>query len=241
MIRKKELARWLPSPMLFVKQIYVSIKSYLTLPFFVPQENGVQKFFKRNYYTAPDELVFDGSTKGYLSKINGIVNLDKWTELSVIDLGCGCGTLLKWILENGFSIAKYVGIDFSIKTEKGNGKYTFVNDNVNNFDKYIENKETIIFMCNSLCYIDDDTFIEILCKVQEGMTMVIIDPAPNIFWDAHFNGVKPIYRTREIVCSILTEQGYVIDNTISDYLLKIKSRYFGEISYGICAYKQIAR
>ena len=46
MKKYKEKAKWIPNVKLFIKQILVSVFSYLTLPLFREKKNGIQEFFK---------------------------------------------------------------------------------------------------------------------------------------------------------------------------------------------------
>lgn len=238
MKKYKEKAKWIPNVKLFIKQILVSVFSYLTLPLFREKKNGIQEFFKKNYYFEPDGLVFDGTSSGYFSRIKYLSDISILSKRMVIDLGCGQGTFYFWMLENNIPVKQYIGIDFSVNTYELNKNCAFICDDVVNTRKYLSDEINTIVMCNLLCYIDDVAFIKILNDLNSKDYMLIIDPAPNIFWDAHFEGVKPIYRTLENVCFLLKEQGFIIENIMSDYLFKIGNYYVSELSYGICAVKE---
>lgn len=234
----KEQAKWIPKAKLFMKQIMVSIFSYLTLPLFKEKKNGIQEFFKKNYYVEPDGLVFDGTSSGYFSRVKYLSDTSILSQRTVLDLGCGQGTFYFWMCKNNIPVKQYIGIDFSIKTYKLNNNCKFICDDIINLRKYLLAEIHTVVMCNLLCYIDDNTFIKILSDMNSKDSVIIIDPAPNIFWDAHFDGVKPIYRTLENVCVLLKKQGFIIENIMSDYLFKIGTYYISELSYGVCAFKK---
>lgn len=233
----KEQAKWIPKAKIFIKQIAVSMFSYLTLPFFREKKDGIQKFFEKNYYDDPDDLIFDGTSSGYFSRIKYLTDVSTLSNVTVVDLGCGKGTFYFWLCENNILMKQYIGIDFSIKAHTVSEFCTFICDNIKNVRKYLSEETNMIVMCNLLCYIDDATANSILGNLKSKDRMIIIDPAPNIFWDAHFEGVKPIYRTLEDVCSLLKEQDFVIENIMSDYLFKIGSHFISKLSYGIYGYK----
>lgn len=237
MKNSKELASWLPNISLFLKQLCVSLLSYITLPFFRVKENGILLFFQNNYYVEPDGLVFDGSTTGYFSKIHHLLDLESLSEMEVIDLGCGQGALYKWFRKNNVFVKRYIGIDFSIKYTQLDDLSFLVCDDINNIRKYLSDKKTVITLCNSLCYINDDIFSAVLNSLCIGTHIAIIEPSPNLFWDAHFNGIRPIYRSQNSVCEYLRKHGFMIESVTSDFLFRLGDIYCSKLSYGIYAYK----
>lgn len=238
MKKYKERAEWIPKTKVFIKQIMVSMFSYITLPLFREKKDGIKEFFKKNYYDKPDGLVFDGTSSGYFSRIKYLSDISTLSKGTVVDLGCGQGGFYFWLCENNLQIKRYIGIDFSIKPQALNENCVFICDNILNLKEYLSNETNTVVMSNLLCYIDDDTFIKILNNLRVKDNVIIIDPAPNVFWDAHFDGVKPVYRTLETVCSLLKEQGFIIKNIMSDYIFKIGPYYISELSYGIFAFKE---
>lgn len=237
-MRYRVVAKWIPGFKKYIKQLCVSSISFLTLPFYAPKEDGVKKFFSSNYYEKQDELVFDGSTNGYYSKVELLTNFKLRDNISIIDLGSGQGSLYAWLKRIGIPIKQYIGIDFSIRGRSIDKHGILVNDDISNVYKYLSNSNDIVFMCNSLCYIGNELFIKILDALNTGNELYIIDPAPNLFWDAHFNGIKPIYRKYSAVVSLLMDHGFSIEGTVQDYLLKIGSLYISPLSYCIHSKKQ---
>lgn len=232
----KEKAIWLPNHKKFVKQIIVSFISYLTLPLFRKKNDGIRAFFKKNYYEKPDDLVFDGTSSGYFSRIEKLLDNKEMNNRVVLDLGCGQGSLLKWLNQNSIKFKEYVGIDFAIEPQE-TGNVKFICGNIENVEEYITNHNIFVFMCNSLCYLEKSTFLKILSSFNHGTGLIIIEPTPNIFWDAHFCGVKPVYRPLHITCKILEDAGYTIISTFQDYYFQFGNFYGLGLSYGIYAIK----
>ncbi len=234
----KVVAEWIPGFKKYMRQLYVSAVSFITLPFFIPKKDGIRKFFISNYYEKQDDLLFDGSTNGYYSKIELLVDFKSWHNVSILDLGSGNGSLYYWLRQRRLSISRYTGIDFSIRNRNIDDCGILKNDDIANAYKYLSGSNDIIFMCNSLCYIEDGLFIDVLNSLYTGSELIIIDPSPNIFWDAHFNGVKPIYRKCEEVASILEEHGFFVEGVAQDYLFRIRRVFLSPLSFCIRCIKK---
>ena len=228
----KELAGWLPNRRLLYRQLCESLKSVITLPFYRPRENGIQTFFHDNYYVKKDGLVFDGTTSGYLSKISKAIDLKSLNDRTIIDLGCGKKTFYYWLVQNSVTPAKYIGIDFSINDES-EGISCVVNDDITSIDRYLSGEKNIVVMSNSLCYMHDTKINTVLSKIRTGDEVIILDPSPNFFWDAHFNGIKPIYRNVEKVLYHLENSGFTLLNIVQDYWMKLFRVYLFPLSYCI--------
>lgn len=233
----KELAKWLPKTTTLIWQLLVSAQSFITLPFFKPHRDGIQVFFEKNYYIKPDGLVFDGSTQGYYSKIKKTFNIKNLSSCNIIDLGCGQGKLYNWLNEEGVANFNYIGLDFAIRDVKISDNSSLINDNLDNIGDYINDSKYMVFMCNTLCYITDAKFNKILHELKTGDELIIIDPSPNLFWDAHFNGVKPIYRKIDEIFLFLSRGSFKVSNATQDYFIKAGNRFIFPISYCIHAVK----
>lgn len=233
----KERAKWLPNCRKFIKQLLVSISSYITLPFFCYKNDGTRLFFKKNYSEKQDDLIFDGTSSGYFSRIEKLLCGIVLDDTVIIDLGCGQGALFNWLESNAVTYKEYIGIDFAI-SQKATTKAKYICDNISNLEKYMPDNLCLIVMSNALCYIDDLLFLRILSALKRGDSILIIEPSPNIFWDAHFNGIKPLYRPIDTTCTFLQNCGYKIMNTFQDYLLGKLNHYYIELSYGIYATKE---
>lgn len=174
---------------------------------------------------------------GYFSRIKKIFNVSEFSKSTTIDLGCGQGAFYNWLCDNRICTKAYIGIDFAIKPCKKNDFCTFICDDIRNIHKYLRNEPYIVVLCNVLCYLEDNTIREVFDALNMSTRIIIIEPAPNIFWDAHFNGIKPIYRTYNEVCLLLKEYNCTVENSIRDYFFKVSKFYFAEMSYGITAVK----
>lgn len=236
MIRLK--ATWLPHKMLLVKQLAVSTASFITLPLFRPVPNGIQKFFYNNYYKAPDGLIFDGTTSGYYAKINNLIDINVLDKCVVIDIGCGNGSLYQWLKRNSISFEKYIGIDFAASPEIADDHAEFILDDASTYNAYCDKYlNRAFFMVNTICYLQSKELERLFQSQRANDKLIIIEPSPNIFWDAHFKGVKPIYRRIIETEKILKENGFEIINEVQDYAIKKKNTYSFPLSYGIYARK----
>jgi hypothetical protein len=233
----KEIARWLPRKPLLIKQLVVSAKSFLTLPFYKPQVNGVQFLFKNIYYVKPDALVFDGTTFGYYSKIKRVLDLSCLNGRTIIDLGCGKNALFHWLKEEGVSQFSYIGIDFAIDSTGISNEPCVVNDDIIYVNRYLNDSKNIIVMCNVLCYTNDENFNTVLHGLGANDAVLLIEPSPNLFWDAHFSGIKPIYRRIGETTQLLEKEGFEILSSVQDYYFNIADNYIFPLSYCLYAIK----
>lgn len=227
---------WTPNMYLFFRQLKVSLISYLTLPFFKRKENGVQLFFERNYSKEKDDLIFDGNTTSYYDKLYSKEIKELLSGANIIDLGCGNASFYNWLKNNHITICSYMGLDFAVENKSIDAVCEIVNDNLLNFTNYLSYENNVIVLCNVLCYLTDDVINAILNKCPVGSVIIIIEPSPGIFWDAHFDGIKPKYRSVNTIERLLQKYRFHLLNTIQDYLVSInKQLYFFPLSYCICA------
>ena len=235
MIKLKQ--NWMPKNTLLLKQLLVSTTSFITLPFFKPQPDGILKFFYSNYCEEPDGLIFDGTTSGYFSKIERVIDLKMLDKQVVFDIGCGDGTLLKWLRNKGVEFKKYIGVDFAYVPAIISEEAEFFLDDASNIDNHFEPYQTqTSFMTNSACYLDTSLLEQVLHNFRRRDKLIITEPSPNLFWDAHFNGVKPIYRKISEIEKILLFCGFEVLDKVQDYGIKIGSKFYFPLSY--CLYAQ---
>ncbi|GHU42225.1 hypothetical protein FACS1894190_11300 [Spirochaetia bacterium] len=236
----KEIVTWLPKNRLLVKQLWHSFLSFITLPFFHSHTDGIKTFFENNYYIKSDELIFDGSTFEYYSKIERTIDISVLNDYNIIDLGCGLGSLYHWLQTKNICAHSFTGLDFAIKNLLIGDNAVLINDNLSNVNNYFfENTNNIVFMTNALCYTDDVLFKNALRCMRNNDELIIIDPSSNIFWDAHFNGIKPIYRKVNRVMQMLIHEEFEIVNILQDYWFAIGGHHFFPLSYCIHAIKMV--
>ena len=236
MIKLKQ--NWMPKNKLLLKQLLVSTASFITLPFFKSRADGVREFFYANYCDKPDGLIFDGTTSGYFSKIEVLVDLAILDKQVIFDIGCGDGALLKWIKGKNVRFKKYIGIDFAYIPTVTIVDTEFILDDAFNVSKHFKPyQKQISFMTNSACYFDIDLLDKILYSFRKGDELIITEPSPNIFWDAHFKGVKPIYRNLNKLRGILQASDFEILEEVQDYAVKLGNKYLFPLSYCIHAKK----
>lgn len=235
----KSKAQWLPPRSKFITQIFISIRALLTLPFFKETPNGIKKFFSTNYNEKKDEFVFDGSSENsYYNQITNNCPIEEFKDQTIIDLGCGNGSFYFWLKNNNISIKQYCGIDFAFENTVLTDSATIKNISINDYLEDIAHENVIYIMSNSLCYIPDVIFQTILSTMKINDKIIIIEPYPNLFWDSHFDGIKPYYRKPKGVITLLENSGLQIYSCSVDYIFEIKNIYLSPISYSIFATKK---
>lgn len=234
----KEIAKWLPQKRVLIRQLFVSTVSYFTLPFFYKAENATKIFFEKNYYIKPDGLVFDGNNLEFYSKISKTCNLGNLYNKNILDLGCGLCSLYNWLRSSNVDFKQYIGIDFAIRGGALSSQDFCVSDNVNNLDKYFIGQKKIIFLTNVVCYLNNKQFVDILRKCNPEDELIIVEPSPSIFWDAHFNNIKPVYRKVGIIKDTLVEEHFDVLGSTQDYVLKLGQHYIFPLSYCLHAKKK---
>lgn len=234
----KEIAKWIPKKSILIKQLFVSAISYITLPFFRKVENATKIFFEKNYYIKPDGLVFDGNNLEFYSKISKTCNIDNLHYKNILDLGCGLCSLNNWLERNIIDFNQYIGIDFAIRGDTLSPHAFSVSDNVNNLGNYFIGQKKVVFLTNVACYLNTDQFEDILRKCNHEDEIILVEPSPNIFWDAHFNNIKPVYRKMEIIEDILVAKHFEVLNSTQDYAFKLGRNYIFPLSYCVYAKKK---
>lgn len=234
----KSKAQWLPPHNKYIRQILISLRALFTLPFFREIPNGTQLFFKNNYNIQKDEFIFDGSSENsYYNQITKNIPIEEFNNQRVIDLGCGNGSFYFWLKNQNISINQYIGIDFAYKNVELSEEASIQNISIYDFFRRIISGNAIYVLSNSLCYVSKNIFQFIQFKLKSNDKIVIIEPYPNIFWDSHFNGIKPYYRKCDQILYELIKNGFKINACSKDYHIKIYNIYMSPISYCIIATK----
>ena len=234
----KRTATWLGSKSRILRQLIVSLWSFITLPFMRPRLDATQLYFKKIYSGYNDDLLFDGKDYRYLHQIECVYNIDNLTARKVLDFGAGDGVLYRWLCSCNTIPKEYKGLDFA-NTNRNLGKNSsLINVNISEYEFEEDSLEsTTSFMINVLCYINDKSFRNIIGASKTGQEFVIIDPVPGIFWDAHFDGIKLFYRKPSKVFRVLGESGWEIHNISFDYGVKIFNKHLFPLSYCVYAKK----
>ena len=233
---KKLKSAWAPCWTLFIKQIYVSLISYITFPYYKKKENGVLLYFENNYYKKKDDLIFDGNTGKYYDILLSFDIQSILLNANVLDLGCGQASFFFWLKDKNIKYKSYLGLDFAIKPSLSTEGCIIKRDNILNYANYLSGEIDVLLLCNVLCYLSDSDFQTILEESPVGCVVLVIDPTPGFFWDAHFSGIRPIYRKMSLVTTVLQQYGFCILERSQDYLMSImKQWYLFPLSYCICA------
>ena len=229
-IEQKRVANWLGTPSRVVKQLIVSIWSYLTYPISNFRQNATKLFFCNLYKGKADPLIFDGKNYRYFEQIDMVYDIKNLTQKSVLDLGCGNGSLLLWLTTKQISLKEYIGIDFAHIDSKLSNNAKIIQKDIADI-QINETNANIIFAVNVLCYINDATLSSIFESTKERTELIIIEPIPSIFWDAHFDGIKLYYRNSHKLISLLASKGWHVKCTAIDFGFKFFDNYLFPLSY----------
>lgn len=228
----KYKACWVGDCKKVLRQLMVSLKSYLIFPFIKKDKRATQNFFEAIYSAVKvDDLIFDGNDHSYLEKIESFINKSIQYDY-IYDCGCGNGAFLNYVVKEKIEFNQYIGIDFAIPISSNKNRVKFVKSDVENFDFTEQFYSRLVVVCNVACYLSDNKISNLLHKIaKEGTTVLIIDPVPGVFWDATFDRVKLFYRSPKKMVKLLHKHGYILKAMSKDYLVQIKSQYLFPLSY----------
>lgn len=233
----KRKANWLEFDRLMLRQYWVSMLSFTSLPFAKFEEDAAKKYFTKIYNGHFDPLLFDGKKGKYLEQIDLVLKLDEIKNKTILDIGCGNGIIYKWLSDKNTSIDNYIGFDFAHQDLTIGENARILNTDIINVDFSKYKESNLYFLVNSMCYLNDEKISHILRGVNKDDELIIVDPIPCLFWDAHFDGVKIFYRTPNKVIEMLLSFGFSVSQFSTDYQIKIKNKYFVKLSYCLKARK----
>lgn len=215
----KQKAEWFGNTKKLIKQLIISIRSYVFSIFIKTddnQEKRVKKFFSSIYSgKLKDEFIFDSTASTYLEKITPLLDIINLNGNEIFDLGCGKNELYNWLKSNKVCFSNYYGYDFAIKGKKlPNGEVKKSNILYENFNCDNQN----IFLINVLCYLNDDDLIKLSEKIKTAKNIVVIEPIPSVYWDATFDRIKPFYRNRKNLVKVFSN--FSLTTQVIDYAIK---------------------
>lgn len=233
-------AEWPKNHPNFWLQMRVGILSHL-LPLFNFKRNGnIQFFFKNHYGNKADPLIFDGNSSEYLSQLYPFIkNIDSIEN--IIDLGCGEGALYHFLKKMKIGFSKYIGIDFAIpKTLLGSDATIQEADFTNKETVHFLTSKSILIAVNTFCYINKITEIPIIRSSNEKNAdqLLVLEPWPGWFWDRHFDGIWPNYRSPQELSRNLSEIGWEPINQINFYYFCLFGVYVMPLSYAMAFKKR---
>lgn len=229
-MEKKSVALWTGGIVHTIIQFGISIKSYLLLPFIKEKPNAVKKYWSEIYSGQKnDNYIFDGKTSTYYKcLLNCIYEIANVKNRTVVDLGCGNGSLFYWLRQNGIQIGSYKGIDFSYPDCNLADDSKIMNGNIT---EYHAKEQDIITIVNCCCYLNDNEFDTMIRNISSATDILIIEPVPSIFWDKQFNNIVLHYRSRNDFLLLFKENGYSCSYSEVDYLYKLRDKYIFPLKY----------
>lgn len=232
----KSKAQWLPSKKMIFQQVLVSFWSYITLPFFKSKDDATCSFFKKNYTEKPDPLIFDGHSNNYFNQIFSLIKCPKLYNRTIIDLGSGTASFYEWLLDNGARGIKYIGVDFALESRRLDYRSEIISGDLKNID-LTEIERPLVMISNVLCYLNTDSVRQVFNKLPINTDILILEPYPCLFWDAHFAGIKLNYRKPKKICTILETVGYEISSINVSHGIRLFDHLICPISYVLYAHK----
>ena len=226
--KKKRKVDWILSKKRFFEQILISVASFFTLLFFKRKENAIQDFFYKNYNVKKDEFIWDGTSLNYYNQITNCTELTVFKNSNIFDIGCGTGSFYYWLKKNNIDVKTYTGVDFAVNDKNISINSRIINENVNDCNLINYN---VFVAINCFCYLSNNEISNILSKIPDNSNIIIIEPHPNIFWDKHFNNIKPHYRNLKKIIKLFEENSFVLQSVGVDYFYKINKLYFSAASY----------
>jgi len=239
-LEKKRVANWLGSPTRVIRQLIVSCWSYLSLPISKFHNNAAQHYFTNLYKGKPDPLIFDGKDNRYFEQIEMVYDINNLAEKKVLDLGCGNGSLFFWLMAKKIVLQEYIGIDFAHPASNLGNNACITQRDIRDIQLNKTNANTV-FAINVLCYMSDELIDSVFQPLKKNSELIIIEPVPSLFWDAHFEGVKLFYRDNHKLKKILESKGWQVKNAATDYGCKFKGAYFLPLSYCLFLVSDISK
>lgn len=226
----KVKALWIGGKRVYFVQTVVSLFSYLRYPFMSTKKDAIKIFFTNMYNNhIKDPLVFDGNNFEYFNKLEVISESLELKDKTVIDFCCGQGSLYFWLKKKNINFSEYIGVDFSHENKQLDIGARIFNSNILNY-KIEKPNDTVLFICNGLCYLNQSEFDTMINNIKDVSTIVIIEPVPGFFWDACFNHIKVHYRGKRTLAKKMKKEGYELLDFSTDYAIKIGELYFHKLS-----------
>lgn len=205
-------------------------------PLFNLKKNGnIQTFFKNHYSCQADPLIFDGNSDGYLLQLFPLIKEIDFIE-NIIDLGCGEAALYYFCKKRKIKFSKYIGIDFAIpdKIIDHDASIHHADFTDNTTVRHLTS-QSILFAINTFCYINKIAEIQALDTTKDNSVaqLLVLEPWPGIFWDRHFDGIWPNYRTPQELRESLFEIGWEPISQINFYYSCLFGVYVMPLSYAM--------
>lgn len=233
---KKNKATWLGSRTRIIKQIVVSMLSFITLPFARHNDKAIGEYFKKVYYKKPDPLIFDGNELAYYNIIDLVVMSSEFSLKNIIDIGCGKGSFYKWLKSSSKNFSSYLGIDIALRDTQLTENAKIVNCDVLSYSEKLPHNNFVVLI-NSLCYFSEDRMLNVFTN-KDICSLLLIEPVPSLFWDAHFSNIKLFYRNPVFVKDLLVDYGFEIIDMAVDYGIKNNHVCLCPLSYCIYAIRR---
>ena len=140
-----------------------------------------------------------------LNKIRIICSEYDFSNKKILDIGCGPGYILGYLIENNVKFKEYTGIDPSVELMKLNKNYNNKNSNNIKFiksriEEYKLNKVDVIIIISSIHHFDDINIIKELKKYAKSFIFSVYKRSRK------FNEIKRIIKQNFKVKKIISER-----------------------------------
>lgn len=231
----KAKAAWV-RPLPFVQQICESLLALMRVAPKNYSQEAIRNFFQNHREKEPDPFVFDGSTDGYCQQIIPI--LPDSMANQYMDLGCGSAKLYDFLNSRLIPFRKYVGVDFAPTSSQSIYRLDFEIINTTIQDESIVELAlpgTHLVFINSICYqdrLDKILLLQHAARSREN-SLIIVEPFPGIFWDKHFSGIRPKYRSMPELIGELENMGWRLQKQAIFYLFKLGPLWIWPLTYAV--------
>ena len=158
------------------------------------------------------------------------------TADTVIDYGCGTGSLLLHLRRTGFT-GHYVGVDVdSVAISDLQRRHS---DHRTFFAAELPNTlaATLVVIANVLVYNTDDEARDILARsalaTTSGGTVLVMEPLPRWYWEFVFNGIRLRARPMPAVERLMEGSGLIVERRAIVSLAKFGKRPILPIAYAL--------
>jgi SAM-dependent methyltransferase len=173
------------------------------------------------------------------NQIRSLIPVDR---LNVLDLGCGSADMLTVLPRNGLDVARYTGIDLvpgiSLQSSSGTSAQIIEGDAtqlaLNNAFGPID----LISAVNLLPYLPELTKVLHRASLQNLTTracLLIVEPAPSLFWHRTFSEFQSILRTPEEIEAALCRYGWSVHFRTNLCVISTSTFGFGKLAYSLVA------
>lgn len=190
----------------------------------------IRQFFQDASENKNDLDIFDAEKESYGDILR--VLIDGLNIVSVVDIGCGNGSLLHFFNRGGIQFERYLGVDLYIGGFSQNVLDDRVSFREGDFRNIVYPKSSSVFMINVLAYINEISTINNFVCESYPERVFVVEPYPSVIWENRFSEISPKYRSLPEIEEYFHKVGYSASKVVTLYFRKVVGLHFIPISYG---------